>query len=126
MLKILAEAETEIAKATVFESDFGKALAIESSNDAVMKVAQKMGYRVVVRRDPQYGSIRIKAVPEPDIDLTDVYTKIMALDKTGTWYFHAGKHMLLNGSSKNMKHTATPLSLQTIIELLQQKGTHVA
>jgi len=25
-----------------------------------------------------------------------------------------------------MKHTATPLSLQTIIELLQQKGTHVA
>jgi hypothetical protein len=119
MMKILIEAETEIGKGVVFESGFGKGIGIESSNDAVMKHAQKMGYAIVVRKDMELGNVRIKAAPLPEIDLTPVYEKILKLDKEGSWYFHPGKHMLLNGSRKNLGQKATQLSLKQVIEILK-------
>ena len=99
---------------------------MEVQNEAAVKFALKKGFVIVARRDPENHTIRIKTQPDPQFDLTNLYKKIIKIDPKATWFLHASKNMLLNGSSKNMKHTATPLSLQTIIELLQQKGTHVA
>lgn len=116
--KILIEAQKEISKGVEFDSVFGKGIGIESSNDAVMKQAQKMGYAVVVRKDVELGNVRIKAAPLPEIDLTRVYKKITSIDKEGSWYFHPGKHMLLNGSRKNLGQKASPLSLKQVIEIV--------
>lgn len=120
MMKLLVEAEEEVKKGEEFEYTHGKAIAIESSNDAVMKLAQKMGYTVVIRRDPELGNIRIKAAPLPEIDLTYVYEKILKLDAQGTWYFHPGKHMLLNGSRKHLGQKPTPLSLEQVVEIVKE------
>lgn len=120
MMKIVLEAREELTtKGSVFETVFGKALGITSSNDAVIKQGQKMGYTIVVRKDPELGNIRIKAAPLPEIDLTRVYEAIRKRDTVGTWYFHPGKHMLINGSRKHIGQVPSPLSLEDVIGIIR-------
>jgi len=119
MLKITIEAEKEIGVGTEFISKWGKSLALSSSNDSAIKLAQKMGYNIAVRKDPDGGNIRIKAAPLPQIDLTPVYKAIVDLDRAGTWYFHPGRHMLLNGSKKHQGQKPSPLSLDQVIEVIK-------
>ena len=133
-------AEHEISEHGVdFESIFGRALSIETVNDSVMKEALKMGYEVVVRRDPNHGFIRIKAKPERrkagresrsfedvqgdssrgGVDLTPVYEVLVREDPDATWFLHASKKMLLNGSSKNPKSRPTRLSLEEVVAMMK-------
>lgn len=116
-------AEQEIKEhGLVFESRFGKGLAFETINDTVLKLAQKMGYMLVVRKDPRKGYVRIKARPaelNKDIDLTPVYEKLKEMDPDATWFLHISKKMLLNGTTKNPTMKATTLTLNQIIEVLK-------
>ena len=114
-----------------FKTKFGKGMAFESLNDTVLKLAQKMGYMIVVRKDPRKGYVRIKARPfsgvsgkgkgESDIDLTPVYEKLRQMDPEATWFLHVSKKMLLNGTTKNPTMKATILSLEQIVEVLEEK-----
>lgn len=120
MLNILVEAEEEInQKGIRFDSIWGQGLGLESSNDATIKLAQKMGNNIVVKKDPELKNVRIKAAPLPEIDLTPLYSKIIDIDKEGTWYFHPGKHMLLNGSRKHLGQKPTKLSLEKVIQIIK-------
>jgi hypothetical protein len=119
-------AEKEIAdKGVNFESKWGKAIGFESINDTVLKLAQKMGYKLVVRKDPRKGYVRVKASPydeasnEPDIDLTLVHEKLKKIDPEATWYLHVSKKMLLNGTPKNPKMVPTTLTLEQIIDVIK-------
>lgn len=112
-------AEEEIKKGQEFETKHGKALALDSVNDSAVKLAQKMGYVLAVRKDPRKGYLRIKARPGTDIDLTNVYEKLSKMDPDATWFLHASRKMLLNGSVKNPKMRPTKLSLGAIIEVLK-------
>lgn len=122
--KIWAENEIK-EKGQAFETKWGKGLAVETLNDEVLKTAQMMGYKVTVRRDPTYGYVRIKAIPDKrgekslNIDLTPVYEKLKELDPQAHWFLHASKRMLLNGSSKNPEMHATKLPLEQIIEVIK-------
>ena len=122
--KIWAEREIK-EKGIEFESKWGKAMAVETINDEVLKLSQMMGYRLAVRKDPNEGFVRIKAVPDKrnaeslGIDLTDTYNKLKALDPDSTWFLHVSKRMLLNGSSKNPTMEGTKLPLQTVIDVLK-------
>ncbi|MDP3941077.1 MAG: hypothetical protein Q8Q49_02080 [bacterium] len=109
-----------------FTMRFGKAIAFETLNDTVLKLAQKMGYVLVVRKDPRKGYVRIKARPdekEPrginEIDLTMAYEKLKESDPEATWFLHASKKMLLNGTPKNPKMIPTKLTLDEIVEILK-------
>jgi hypothetical protein len=116
-----------------FISRFGKGMAFETINDTVLKLAQKMGYVIVVRKDPRKGYVRIKARPfqestevtplpltlNPNIDLTPVYETLSKMDPQATWFLHVSKKMLLNGTSKNPKMKATKLSLDEIVRVLE-------
>lgn len=126
-------AENEIReKGIEFETKWGKGLAVETVNDNILKLGQKMGYVIVIKRDPNHGFIRIKAIPTPkdkqkaeslkipDIDLTPVYKELKKLDPDATWFLHISKKMLLNGSAKNPKMKATKLDLQEIIDILKR------
>ncbi len=106
-------------KGKMFVTKWGNALAIESANDEVIKLAQMQGFVMVIRKDPGRGNIRIKAVPGKDIDLTEVAQAIKKADTVGTWYFHPAKTMLLNGSSKSNSQLPSPLSLDETVSLVK-------
>ncbi|MCL6096858.1 MAG: hypothetical protein M1444_04240 [Patescibacteria group bacterium] len=125
-------AEKEIKEnGTEFNTRFGKGIAFEVINDSVIKLAQKMGYYIVVRKDPRKGYVRIKGRPNEvqssklkvrsskDIDLTLAYEKLSKMDPNATWFLHVSKKMLLNGTVKNPKMNPTKLSLNDIIEVLK-------
>jgi len=118
-VKVRVAAEEEVERGREFETKWGKAVAIETPNDEVMHYGQKKGYQVVVRKDPEIGNIRIKAVPGKKIDLTKIYEKITELDPEATWYLHPGKTMLLNGSRKHEGQVPSKLSLEQVVELLK-------
>lgn len=126
-------AEKEIAeKGIKFETKWGKGIGFETINDTVLKLAQKIGYVVVVRKDPRKGYVRIKARPflearnskleagKKEVDLTLVYEKLKKMDPNATWYLHVSKKMLLNGTPKNPKMVPTKLSLRDIIKVLEE------
>jgi hypothetical protein len=120
--KVWAEHEIK-ENAVVFESPWGKAFGLETMNDEVVHVGQKMGYAVVIRKDPKKGYVRIKAVPKEEIDLTSVYEKLKNEDSTATWFLHASKHMILNGSTKNPEMRSTTLSLEQIIDVIKKRNS---
>lgn len=117
-------AEKEILKVSQkFNTKFGKGIGLETVNDSVIKLSQKMRYVIAVRRDPRKGYVRIKAIPSTDktnIDLTPAYEKLKIMDPEATWYLHISKKMLLNGSTKNPKFQPTKLSLKEIIGVLEK------
>jgi len=125
-------AEREIAeKGKKFKTRFGRGIGFETINDTVIKLSQKMGYVIVVRKDPRKGYVRVKAKPSrtqnsklktqnADIDLTLVYEKLKKMDPYATWFLHVGRKMLLNGSVKNPKMRPTKLSLDNIIKVLEK------
>ena len=118
-------AEKEIAhNGLEFTSSFGKGMGFETINDSVLRLAQKMGYVVVVRKDPRKGYARIKARPpkergDKSIDLTLAYEKLKKMDPEATWYLHVSKRMLLNGTTKNPDMRPTTLTLGEIIYVLK-------
>lgn len=118
-------AEKEIAKGHEFVTKWGKAIGIETINDSVIKLAQKMGFVVVVRRDPRYGFVRIKALPfkegvTKNVDLSLVHSQLEKMDPDATWFLHVSKKMLLNGTAKNPKMVPTRLSLSEIVKVLEK------
>ncbi len=118
-LKLKLEAEKEIAKGQEFESKWGKALALETKNDEVLKLGLKMGYILVVRKDPD-GMARIKAQPQSRVDLTLTYDEIKQADPEAIWYLHASKRILINGSYKNPHHVFSKLNLGQIVKILSK------
>jgi hypothetical protein len=98
----------------------GKAIAIETVNDEVVHLGQKMGYMMVIRKDPAKGYLRIKALPKPEIDLTPYFEKLKSQEPEATWFLHASKHMILNGSSKNPDIRPSKKSLDDVIALFKK------
>ncbi|MBP9813712.1 hypothetical protein KBC80_00830 [Candidatus Woesebacteria bacterium] len=118
--KVWAESEIE-KNSTEFMTKWGKGIALETVNDEVVHVAQRRGYTIAVRKDPKKGYLRIKSLPKDDIDLTPVYEQLKKDEPDATWFLHASRHMVLNGSAKNpkMKPSTKPLSeiVKTIVEI---------
>lgn len=120
--RIWAERELK-TKGQEFTTRFGRAMAVETINGAVVKLAQKMGYMIVVRKDPRKGNIQIKARPqkenEEQIDLSLVHMKLEKMDPEATWYLHISKKMLLNGSMKNPTMVPSRLSLDQVKKVVE-------
>lgn len=118
-------AENEIKeKGIPFETRYGKGMGFETLNDAVLKLAQKLGYALVIRKDPRKGYVRIKTLPataeNKGADLTLLYEQFRKIDPDATWFLHVSKKMLLNGSPKNPKMRPTKLNLGDIIRVVER------
>lgn len=120
-LRNKVNAEEELKKGMKFKTRWGKAIGIETRNDEVLKLGLKLGYKVVARKDPKTGQVRIKSAPEPEIDLTDAYKKLKRVDPQASWFFHIGKHQLLNASLRVPGTVPSKLSLKQVIEVLKEK-----
>lgn len=116
-IKAAAILDTE---GTEFAIKAGKVLALETRNDETIKLGQKRGYCLVIRKDPKEGNLRIKARPDADLNLTALYEKIQSVDKQGSWYNHPSGKMLINGSRKHRNQTASPLTVDQVIELVKE------
>lgn len=98
----------------------GKCLAMETQNDESIKLAQVKGYILAVRKDPEYGHLRIKVRPDAQLNLEKLYHALQELDPKATWFYHASGKMLLNGSIKHRNQIASSLSLQAVIRLIEK------
>jgi len=98
----------------------GKCLAIETSNDETIKVAQKLGYQLVIRRDPKLGIIRIKVRPDAQLNLDVLADKVKQIDTEASWFYHGSGKMLLNGSTKDRDQHPSKLSLEQVTALIQE------
>ncbi len=137
-----AWAEKEIKeKGIEFSTRYGRGIGMETMNDTVLKLAQKLGYTIVIRKDPRSGFVRIKTLPEKatsagvteaasqasdqrpktsdKVDFTLVSEQLQKMDPEATWFLHVSKQMLLNGTTKNPNMVPTKLALQQIIDVIK-------
>lgn len=120
LLKRKTKAEIEFQKAVHFESAWGESIGILSANSDTEKLAQKSGIKLVVRKDPQKGFIRVKTTPHEKKDLSKIYDALKSSDKEADWFLHISGKMLLNGSSKNPSMKASKLSLEEVIGIINK------
>ena len=113
--KIRAEEILAGPKVVEFQTEWGKGVGVVTGNESVLEIGEKMGYTLVVKKDDKKGSARIYARWDRGVDLTKVCQKLKKLDPSATWFLHASKCLLLNGSSRNPKMKPTKLSLKEII-----------
>lgn len=107
-------------KAQYFPIKLGECMAVETRNDDTLKLAQQYGSIIAIRKDTAQGNIRIKARPDAEIDLKALADEISLVDSEGTWYYHPGGKMLINGSKKHHNQNPSPLSLEQVIELIKK------
>lgn len=117
--KVWAERELK-EKGMEFMTRWGKGIGVETTNDDVVHLAQKMGYAVAVRKDPKKGYLRIKSLPKDEIDLEEVFNTLKSQESEATWFLHASHHMVLNGSSKNPDMKPTKRTLREIIAVISE------
>jgi hypothetical protein len=120
MLKNKVNAEKQIKSGYVFNTSFGKTLALIGANEEAVKLALKRDFRLVIKKDSKKGFVRIKSKPLKEINLQPVYEKLIKIDKKASWYLHPSKNILLNGSSKNPNLKPSSLSLIQIIEIIKK------
>jgi len=114
------KAKADIKKGFVFQSKYGKSIMVLTTNGEALKLAQKMGYILVVKKDLKKGFVSIKTIPGKQNDLTPVYEEIIKIDKKENWFLHISKNMLLNGSTKNPYFTPTSLSPEKLIAIIKK------
>ncbi len=118
-VKSNVNAEEEVREGAVITTRWGKTLFMETKNEVSVKYALKVGYDVVVRRDPENSQVRIKTQPKDGYDLTPLYDIVKKRDPKATWFLHASTHMLLNGSSKNPNSVPSSLTMAQLIAILK-------
>jgi len=116
--KIWAEKELETAQE--FATKWGKGIGFETINDEVVHQSQKRGYALVIRKDPKKGYVRIKSLPKAEIDLTPLYERLKKDEPDATWFLHASRHMVLNGSAKNPDMKPSKRTLEDLVEVIKE------
>lgn len=120
LMQSKVKAEKEIKDGKEFKTRFGKGVAVFGGNDSVLDAGIKNGYAVVVRKDPKYGFVRITGSNKHNVDLTKAYEEIINRDREGSWFLHASKVLLRNGSSRNPTMKPTKMELTEVIEILEK------
>jgi len=111
--------EEEMKEGVEFKTIWGRSLGIETKMSRVNKLAQKMGYSLVVRKELETGFVSIKCQPKKDLDLTKAYKALKEADSKADWFFHGSRHIILNGSRHNPEVKPSNLGLAELIEILK-------
>lgn len=114
------KAEQDIKDGFIFDSKWGKSIIISTDNKEAMKLAQKMGFMLVVTKTMEKGYVRIKIPPFIKEDLEPLYQKILKNDPKAYWYFHVSKHMLLNDPTQKPDSVPSSLSLKQLVALIKE------
>jgi len=120
LMRSKVRAEEEIKDGREFKTKWGKGVAVYTGNDSVMDAAIKSGYAVVLRKDPRRGFVRVTGSNKHKVDLTKAYETLIARDKVGTWFLHASKVLLRNGSSRNPTMIPTKMEIDEVVKILEK------
>ncbi|MBI2326994.1 hypothetical protein HYU92_01635 [Candidatus Curtissbacteria bacterium] len=120
LLQQKAKAEKEVRDGKKFKTRWGEGVAVYSANDAILDVAIKGGYAMVVRKDPGKGYVRITGSNNHKVDLSKAYDLFRQKDPEATWFLHASKVLLRNGSTRNPTMRPTKLGIDEVVEILEK------
>ena len=120
LMRSKVKAEEEVKDGKEFKTRWGKGVAVYTSNDSIMDAAIKNGYAVVMRKDPRRGFVRVTGSNKHKVDFTKAYETLVARDKVGTWFLHASKVLLRNGSSRNPTMTPTKMEIGEVVKILEK------
>lgn len=120
LLQQKVAAEKDIENGLKFQTKWGKGVAVKTINDGILDVAIKAGLAIVVRKDPVRGYVRITGSTTHGVDLTGAYEMFRRKDPDATWFLHASKVLLRNGSSRNPTMKPTKLELEEVVTILEK------
>lgn len=120
LLQNKVHAESEIERGIKFKTRWGEGVGVETVNDAILDLAIKSGFALVFRKDPVRGNLRITGSNNHKVDLTKVFEVFKKRDPEATWFLHASKVLLRNGSSRNPTMKATKLKLGDVVKILEE------
>lgn len=120
IFKSKVECEAIFETGTQFTTRWGKGIGFATHNDGVLEMGIRRGYALVIRKDPKREFIRVTGDSRKGVDLTKVYDMCKEQDPIATWFLHASKVLLRNGSTRNPKMQPTKLSLEEMIKILEQ------
>lgn len=118
-LKDWEKGKEAVQEGEEFESPWGKGIAVKTSADDVSKVAQKMGYAIVIMEDAKHGYLKIKTAPAVTLPLQVLYDKICLHESPERWVYHNSGHMLFSGSDKGQLRERTQLHLNDLLEMIE-------
>lgn len=113
-------AEKAIKEGKEFKTRWGKAVGIYSANDSVLDATVWGDFAIAFRKDPQKGFVRITGSNKHKVDLTKAYELLKEMDPESTWFLHASKVLLRNGSTRNPTMVPTKLGVDEIIKVLEK------
>jgi hypothetical protein len=113
------EAEEILEEGIIFETKWGRGIGVETKNETTLQLGEKLGYSLVVKKDPRRGNVRIYARADRGVELRQAYERLQKLDPQAGWFLHVSGCLLLNGSAKNPRMNPTKLSLEEVIEVLK-------
>lgn len=120
LLELKVKAEKELESGVQFKTRWGKGIGVYTANDGVIDAAIKGGYAVVLRKDPGRGYIRVTGSNSHKVDLTKAYEMLEKKDPKASWFLHASKVLLRNGSTRNPTMVPTKLEITEVIEILEK------
>lgn len=120
LLQNKVAAEHELLNGRKFKTRWGEGVCVYTPNDSVLDLAVKKGFAVVARKDPGKGYLRVTGSNKFNVDLTKAYEEFKKKDPDATWFLHASKVLLRNGSTRNPKMRPTKLDVDQVIEVLEK------
>ena len=120
LLQNKVAAEHELEKGKKFKTRWGEGVAVYTPNDAVLDLAIKKGFSIVARKDPGKGYLRITGSNRFNVDLTRAYEEFKKRDPDATWFLHASKVLLRNGSTRNPTMRPTKLNVDEVVTILEK------
>lgn len=114
------EAEHAFTGGTEFMTRWGKGIGFETYNDGVLDLGVRRGYALVIRKDPKREFVRVTGDSRLGVDLTHAYAMCKEADALATWFLHASKVLLRNGSTRSPKMHPSKLSVTEMIAILEK------
>ncbi len=121
-LKSKIESQKVLDEAVEFDTRWGKGVAAETNAFGFMPLAQTQGFAVVILKDRKKGHVRIHGLNQegfPEIDFSQAAEALKQKDPQATWFLHASKKLLLNGSTVNPNMVPTRLTLDQVVEVIK-------
>lgn len=113
-------AEEALKKGQEFPTRWGKSLALKTKNEIALFLGEKKGYCLVVGLDSQLGHLKIYARWDRGVDLTRAYHELKKADPGPSWFLHASKCILTNGTPAQPDYRPTKLALNQIVQILKK------
>ncbi len=115
-------AEKEIELGMIFESKWGKSLALETTNTHPCWVALKQGFQLVVMKHSKRGNVRVMKLPDIGETFEELYDALAKKDPWASWFYHSSGSMIINGSGIKPDAVPSKLTLRQVVNLLKIKA----